>query len=102
MPHPAYAPAPGLDVPEEPRLAGEWTTPTIDGPKPLDTSDGYHYGIPDTAVVQFVSAARGLQIAHVRVGKRVYVLARGLQLVESEEDSFKRGAPSAWADLRHY
>lgn len=98
-----WVPAPGVTyAPRTPTLAGVWADVTLDGPGTISTSDGFTYRVPLLADVQMVAAARGLQIAHVRSEGQVYVFARGLQLVESEQERRARATPKNWSALRYH
>lgn len=86
------------------RLAGEWGTPTIDGPREIVVG-GYTYAIPEDAEVRVVTGVRGIKLIHVRHarpegrGHMVTVLAEGRQLLEDEWAAAARAAHTSWAAL---
>ena len=82
------------------RLAGAWGVPTLEGGRLLHV-DGCEYPVPQNAQVKIVDAGR-FEIAHVRVGIRVFVFCRLGQLVEDDAEARARALPSAWSDLNAY
>lgn len=102
MPHARWAPAPGISsTPLPPRLAGDWgpVSSELDGASTI-TAAGHTYAVPEFADSKIVTGPRGLVIVHVKVGRRVYVLANGLQLIETEDEAKRRALPAHWASIR--
>jgi len=79
-------------------FSGLWTVPTLEGERTL-VVDGMEFAIPRKCAVKLVTAGR-LEVAHVLVGDRVYLLAAQGQLVESESESRSRATPSNWSLVR--
>lgn len=80
-------------------LAGEWSVPTIDGPRRLVVDD-IEYGLPERGKcdIKLVSASGGYSLAHVRIGTRAYVFSRFGQFVE--DDAAARSRAASWSRIQ--
>jgi hypothetical protein len=77
-------------------LAGHWIEqPTITGDRTL-MLNGRQLQIPERSTVKIVHTGLHGDIAHVKVGVRVFVFSRYGQLVESDLASKARAGSTAW------
>jgi hypothetical protein len=80
-------------------LAGKWTEePTITGDRLL-LLNGQQLHIPEKSTVKLVHTGLHGDIAHVKVGVRVFVFSRYGQLVESDLASKARAGSTAWYSI---